>query len=524
MSKKKIRIISIAMGLAVVGVIVIQIYWISNAYGTLRQRLFREVNNRIENVVEKHEVLLTIELIEEIDSRGFSGISSLETQENEFSKVDSSQVVFRKSSVAIEEVTFEPNLEKILRLQAGDGKMGIPDSVTTQETQEFGETRRDSQVVDFQKLKSNSESHLFRLLRSFLTDYPNINKIKIEKELDSLVNIEMAGFNPRLNFQYEILDEPADTFDHFVSTGDHHNIFRKKLFPSSTTPHNLHILVNIIDPVKAVLSEMKLVLVASVVFMFIIIYSFVFTINSLVRQGKLSQMKSDFINNMTHELKTPITTISLATEALLDRNVEVAPEKVHNMSRLISKENDRLKSQVERVLQMERLDRNKIKLDQQEVSLNAFLEEILQNVSIQVESKQGTITWSLKAENDMVLIDELHIGNVIYNLIDNAIKYSVGRIEIFVNAYSYGDSIFVDIEDKGMGIPKDLQPRIFERFYRVPTGNLHDVKGFGLGLSYVKEMMNLHNGDVRVSSRVGKGSTFTLIFPTIKNSSTNDKL
>lgn len=521
MSKKKIRIISIAMGLSVVGVIIIQVYWISSAYGTLRERLFREIDSHIENVVEKHEVLLTFDLIEEIDSRGFKGISSFEKQKNVLANVDSSEVIFRKSSVEIEEVTFEPSLEKLLRLQAGDGKLPVSDSSSIGGENDPGAgVQRDSQIVDFQKLKSNSESHLFRLLRSFLTMYPNMDKIKMEKELDSLVNIEMAGFNPRLNFQYEILDEPADTFDQFISSGDHMNTCKKKLFPSSTTAHNLHILVKVIDPVKAVLNEMKLVLVSSVLFMFIIIYSFVFTINSLVRQGKLSQMKSDFINNMTHELKTPITTISLATEALLDRNVEMSPDKVHNMSRLISKENNRLKSQVERVLQMERLDRNRIKLDKEEVSLNEFLKEILQNVTIQVESKQGAISWSLKADKDLVSIDELHIGNVIYNLIDNAIKYSPGRIEIFVNAYSHGDNIFVDIEDKGLGIAKDLQPRIFERFYRVPTGNLHDVKGFGLGLSYVKEMMNLHHGDVRVTSRAGKGSTFTLIFPTIKKSTT----
>jgi len=230
-------------------------------------------------------------------------------------------------------------------------------------------------------------------------------------------------------------------------------------------------------------------------------------------------MKSDFINNMTHELKTPITTISLATEALLDKSIEMSPDKVHSMSKLISKENNRLKSQVERVLQMERLDRKKIKLDKEPVGLNEFLKEILQNVTIQVESKGGQITWSLNAQPDEVCIDELHVGNIIYNLIDNAIKYSNERIEIFVNTYTSKEMVFIDIDDKGIGIPKELQPRIFERFYRVPTGNLHDVKGFGLGLSYVKEMMNLHDGDVKVVSRVGKGSTFTLIFPITKNNS-----
>ena len=511
------------------GVILIQVYWITNSYATIRERFFKQIEANIEDVIEKHEVLLTFELIEDIDQRGFLGISSIQKQKNFQSKLDSSAVVFRKYSVDIEEVTFEPSTEKMVRMKSRDTKQALGDSsfMRQQSADALGlDVERDSQVVDLVALKENSEGHLFRLLRSFLTTTPSINKHKFERQLDSLINIEMSQINPKLNFKYEIVDQPADTIDQFVQAGkggfNAENSIKKRLFPSSTAPHNLHLLVSIVDPVKVVMSRMRLILISSVIFLLIIIYSFYYTLNSLVRQGKLSEMKSDFINNMTHELKTPITTISLATEALLDRNIEMSPDKVYNMSKLISKENERLKSQVERVLQMERLDRNKIKLDQEPIHLNDLLAHILENVRIQVESKNGNITWSLKADTDLVVIDELHVSNIIYNLIDNAIKYSTERLEIFVHSYSHGAFIYVDVEDKGIGISKEMQARVFERFYRVPTGNLHDVKGFGLGLSYVKEMMHLHGGDVKVISRPGKGSTFTLIFP-ILNEKQHDK-
>lgn len=531
MNKKRLRYITFSMVLALLGIIIIQGFWIKNAYSAIRERYFREIESKLDDVIDKHEVLLTLELIEDIDQRGFSGISNFEKQKKILANVDSSEVVFKKYTVDIEEVLFEPNTEKLVRMKAGDRKVSSTPTVDSASfNQDKGidkiELSKDSQMVDFRELKMDSEGQLFRLIRSFLTTYPKVNKLKVERQLDSLINIELASLNPDLNFRYEILDYPADTFNTFIGSSGKKNLagthIKKKLFPSSTNPHNMHLLVNIVDPMRVVFSQMKLILLMSSLFLVIIIYSFFYTLNSLVRQGKLSQMKSDFINNMTHELKTPITTISLATEALLDRSIEMSPEKVNSMSKLISKENNRLKSQVERVLQMERLDRKKIKLDQTQAKLNDFLEEILKSVTIQVESKGGQITWALKANPDHVSIDELHIGNVFYNLIDNAIKYSNERIEIFVNAYTIKDQLFVDIEDKGMGIPKELLPRVFERFYRVPKGNLHDVKGFGLGLSYVKEMMNLHKGDVTVVSRVGKGSTFTLVFPITKNTN-NEK-
>lgn len=520
MNKRKIWLLSVAMSLALIGLILIQIYWVSNAYSTIRERFFRDVSQKLDVVIEKHEVLQTLAVIDEIDARGFIGTSNFDSQRQILAKSDSSEVIFKRYDINIEEVIFENSPQGRVRRQLESGIAGDRDT-TRQGIIRGGIPTTDSTEVDFSRLRQNRDSKLFRLIRAFLQTYHTGDNTVSERRLDSLLSLEMKEISPNLNFRYEVIEEENDSIDSLYADGFRQmpgsNVIRKRLFPSSLVPHHTEMVIEVIDPARLILSKMKVILISSTLFIIIIIYSFIYTLNSLIRQGKLSEMKSDFINNMTHELKTPITTISLASEALLDRQVDMSPEKVNKLSKLISKENNRLKSQVERVLQMERLDRKKISLEMQELQLNEFLEDILNSLSIQVESKNGTIDWDLKADKDTIVGDPLHISNIFYNIVDNAIKYSTEKLDIDISSYRQGNKIFVDISDKGIGMNKEVLSRIFERFYRVPTGNLHDVKGFGLGLSYVKEMMQLHRGDVDVVSKLGKGSTFTLVFPLVKN-------
>ncbi|MBI3143102.1 MAG: HAMP domain-containing histidine kinase [Bacteroidetes bacterium] len=522
MNKRKLTAITVAMAIALIGIVSIQVYWVNNAYATIKERFFYELDNRLDKVIDRCGVLLTLHLINDIDKKGFAGMSNFESKEKVLSNIDSTEIMFKRYTVDIEEVLFEPSTEKQIRRSGKDQADGAgADSSQTGLSMnghlESSTIAKDSQAVNFSELRRNEQGQLFRFISSFIHSPANNDPLLLQRIIDSLLNIEVAGMSPPLNFRYEILDGPADTFDTFLpgtGTGDPDGShILKKIFPHAVSPNQMHLLVRVVDPLRAVLKKMRLVLITSVIFLIIIVYSFFYTLSSLVRQDLLNQMKSDFINNMTHELKTPITTIALATEALLDPNVEISPQNVHNMSKLIAKESNRLKQQVERVLQMDRMDRHKIDLRLEPMPLNDFLNEIIENVRIQVETKGGKLTSLLHANPDKVCIDALHIGNVIYNLIDNAIKYSTGPPEIFIHSYNGTDQVLVDVEDKGIGIPKELQPRIFERFYRVPTGNLHNVKGFGLGLAYVKEMMVQHQGDIKVISRVGKGSTFTLIFP-----------
>jgi two-component system phosphate regulon sensor histidine kinase PhoR len=252
---------------------------------------------------------------------------------------------------------------------------------------------------------------------------------------------------------------------------------------------------------------------SSLLFILIIMISFLWMIRSFLEQKKLSEMKTDFINNMTHEFKTPIATISLASEALKDADVHKSASRLERLATVISDENKRLEAQVERVLQMARLERGEFKLSREPVDLHATIEHAVENVSLLLAEKGGQLQTSLEATQPVLQADKVHLTNIIYNLLDNAIKYSDGQVDVRVRTFNDNGRLMVEIDDKGIGMTQEQQKRVFEKFYRVPTGNVHNVKGFGLGLSYVKTMSEAHGGSVSVCSTPGKGSTFTVVLP-----------
>jgi two-component system phosphate regulon sensor histidine kinase PhoR len=232
----------------------------------------------------------------------------------------------------------------------------------------------------------------------------------------------------------------------------------------------------------------------------------------MFKQKKLAEIKNDFINNMTHEFKTPISTISLAVEVMKDGDVKKDSGKINRYLNIIQDENRRLGTQVEKVLQMALLDKGEVKLRLDSVDIHGTIEQVLTNLSVQIEQKNGIVNLKLKADKSEIVADEVHLTNIIYNLLDNANKYSPENSEITICTKNLANSLKISISDNGIGMTKDQMARIFERFYRVPTGNLHDVKGFGLGLSYVKKMVELHNGQIFVESKLGEGSKFEIIF------------
>ncbi|RMG88319.1 MAG: sensor histidine kinase [Bacteroidetes bacterium] len=248
-------------------------------------------------------------------------------------------------------------------------------------------------------------------------------------------------------------------------------------------------------------------------FILITLLAFGYTIRTIVRQKKLSEMKNDFINNMTHEFKTPIATISLATDSIANPMILNHPDKVRRFTEIIKQENKRMNNQVEKVLQMAQIDRRDFNLKWSDINMHEVIEQALENIRLQVERKGGTAIADLKADNPVIRGDLTHISNIINNLLDNANKYSPENPEISVHTRNVTGGLEVIVKDKGMGMTKEAKKHIFDKFYRVHTGNLHDIKGFGLGLSYVKAMMTAHNGRVEVQSEPGKGSSFILTFP-----------
>lgn len=264
---------------------------------------------------------------------------------------------------------------------------------------------------------------------------------------------------------------------------------------------------------NAIWSELWINFAASLFFAMIILSSFFYTIYVIQRQKQLSEMKTDFINNMTHEFKTPIATISLATDSIMNPKISGQPDKVSRFANIIKQENKRMNMQVEKVLQMAKLDKNEIKLKLTAVNLHQLAENAAEYIELQVEPRGGTVTTELHAEPPVVQGDQTHLSNVINNLLDNANKYSPDSPVITISSRSSRKGVSLTISDQGLGMSNEARKHIFDRFYRVHTGDRHDVKGFGLGLSYVKTIVEAHNGSISVKSELGKGSSFTITLP-----------
>ncbi len=254
-------------------------------------------------------------------------------------------------------------------------------------------------------------------------------------------------------------------------------------------------------------------ILGSLLFTAIILFCFAYTIHVILKQKKLSEMRTDFINNMTHEFKTPIATINLAADSISSPMVVDQPKKVSRFANIIKQENRRMLSQVEKVLQMALLDKKDFKLRKTEINLHDVILQAIENANLQVEKKGGVVTAELRATKPNIMADQTHISNIIHNLLDNANKYSPEKPEIDISTENTPKGVKVTIRDKGIGMTKDQLKHIFDKFYRVHTGNLHDVKGFGLGLSYVKAVMNAHRGEIKVLSELGEGSSFILDLP-----------
>jgi len=262
---------------------------------------------------------------------------------------------------------------------------------------------------------------------------------------------------------------------------------------------------------------MGIMLLISATLMLVIIFSFFYTIITIIKQKKLSEMKNDFINNMTHEFKTPISTISLVCEALNDKDIIKTEDFSSNYINIIRDENRRLGILSERILQTALLEKGQLKLKFELVNLNEIILNVINNIRLQVEKKGGFINTHFDNENTFLTADKEHITNVFNNLLDNANKYSPEKPIIKVEIQKNESYISVSIEDNGIGISKANQKKIFDHLYRVPTGNIHNIKGFGLGLAYVKMIVEKHNGKVFVESELKKGSKFTVIIPNNKN-------
>ena len=286
-----------------------------------------------------------------------------------------------------------------------------------------------------------------------------------------------------------------------------------QLFPDNLIRQDMNLAVVFPDRNNYVLGSMTGILSSSLVFSLIILATFAFSLYFILNQKKMSEMKNDFINNMTHEFKTPIATISLAADTIVNPKIINDEYKIRQFVGMIKKENSRMNKKVETILQIASLDNREIEFRFEDVSLNHIIAKAVDSMEILVTERGGTIKAKLEAGNPYVYGDADHLYNLVNNLLDNAIKYSPEKPEVTITTSNNGSGVVVVVEDKGIGMSKSVQNKIFERFYRQTTGNVHNVKGFGLGLNYVCSIVDAHRGTITVASEPGNGSRFEVYIP-----------
>lgn len=335
--------------------------------------------------------------------------------------------------------------------------------------------------------------------------------------LDTLLRNELNNMGIQVPFQYAVEDKGLIVLAS-PSKKINNDSYKIRLFPADSFQNNQFLHVSFPQKDNYIFKNLLWVFAISTLLILLVGGIFYYSANSLISERRLAKVKNDFINNMTHELKTPVSSISLALEVIQDKEVVKTEEKTSRYLSIIKEENQRLALQIEKVLQMAKLEENQIQLVFESVNINEVIREVLKNMEVHLEHKLLQLNLYLEAKDAIVTADKVHLTNVFYNLLDNALKYSKDHLTLEIRTSNpTKNEVTIQIIDDGIGVDSTEIDRVFEKFYRVPTGDLHDVKGFGLGLSYVKNMVRLHKGTVQLKSKLNVGSTFTITLPIEKS-------
>jgi len=373
---------------------------------------------------------------------------------------------------------------------------------------------------NFSRSKTILDQAVFRWLRE--KDQKEISERVNFSELNSIIEKYLLSNGIDLPFYYSIVDKfgneiyRCDKEIHELHRSHGRNFYTQKLFPSESATREAFLEVTFPTKKNYILSSMGL-LYPSIALVLLILLTFIVALIVIFKQKQLNNIKNDFVNNMTHELKTPISSISLASQMLQDPVVGKTPDTLKHISKVILDETTRLSRMVEEVLKLSVFESEKATYKMREMFVNELISHTSEIFSLKVASKGGKMTTVLKATDDLILADEVHFTNVIHNLMDNALKYSDKPLLLTLETWNEKDKLMISIEDNGIGIPREDLKRVFEKFYRVPTGNKHNVKGFGLGLAYVKRIITEHKGTIKVESELNIGTKFIIALPTLKS-------
>ncbi len=432
----------------------------------------------------------------------------------------------------LEETEADQYFNEVLRKESASKFATNANDITTAETQ---------MNISAKHNKKNSIENTTKMLRERLKEHfshrkaildeitlrwirdastkPILERIDVNMIEVFLAN-ELENNGLKLRFLLSITDKDGNVIydqNSDETAEEDATIFTQQLFPSenSSNPYFLSIWF---PDYSRYISRSLLMLYPAILLTGILIVTFLLVIIIFSREKRLAEIKTDFVNNMTHELKTPISTISLAAQMLKDEGIGKTPHMLKHVSKVIKDETQRLSFQVEKVLQVAMFEKEQTSLHLKEMDINEIIRGCVANFSLKVENTGGKIIVHLDARNSWAMVDSIHFTNVIYNLMENAVKYSKsGKLILTIDTWNEKGWLFVSIEDNGIGIKQNDLKRIFEKFYRVPTGNVHNVKGFGLGLAYVKKIITDHKGKIYAESEYGEGTKFIIRIPTLKD-------
>ncbi len=521
MSKRIFVLLVLLMSLSLIGIIFVQAYYIKDSVRNEKDRFTFNVKKTlsyVSNAIEKKEL-----------DDYFEEYQNLPKEKKTDSAAVSKLFIYQQDNNTKDMLVYKSGiLEENYKLTSSLFDMGL-DSVTVKNILGNSSLKvfknEDFKDKDLDKNKNPAfiNSSLFEASRNYFDKsykaYAKtipIYKRVSEKQISELLTRKLKEDNIDIDYEFAIYSNGLATKVH--SDGFENNAestFSIPVFYDENNQSNYKLLVNFPDDNKFILSSIIGMILLSIIFTLIIIIAYSSALYQLVKQRKISEIKTDFINNMTHEFKTPIATINLALDAIRNPKIIDDKEKVVRYLGMIKEENKRMHAQVENVLRISKLEKNELNISKDRVRLHDLIEEAITHVELIVEDRQGFIKTFLDADKSSVLANETHFTNVIVNILDNAIKYSPNAPKIEVYTENVGTNILLKIKDHGSGMSKAAQKKVFDKFYREHTGNIHNVKGHGLGLAYVKRIVEDHQGHIKVESEKDKGSTFIIKLPLI---------
>jgi two-component system phosphate regulon sensor histidine kinase PhoR len=542
LGENTVKPIIIIMSVALVGLIGIQLYWINSAVKLREQRFENAVNEALGGVVYQYDKLKTADRLAmqmDFDMRR-RHIQMQRDSINRAIGTTQSGTGVMLQEFPMEDVTkraYDPDLQidvyeeflvdsggqMVKRSRQRQFRTPVMPPRPPQDVEQpeqmvrVTDSMNHAQLVNLQWLEQRAE-----MVNEIFEELVTVDLIDQEQEmdpriLDSLLRQQLIDRGISADYVFGIFDpfmtpihvDSTEAYWDGILTSEH----RVNLTPGNVFTPPIFLSVFFPDQSNYLLRTMWLLLALSGALILIIIFSFSFTVSTIYRQKQLSEIKNDFINNMTHELKTPISTISLACQALSDPDIKGRAGIVDNYIRVIGDENKRLAMVVENVLRTAVMDKGELKLKIVQMDMHEVITHVAHTMQLQVQQRGGEVVLQLEASDAMVEADQVHLTNVVFNLIDNALKYTEQVPRITVGTRNGDNGVVLFVEDNGIGISKENQKRIFEKLFRVPTGNIHNVKGFGLGLSYVQAIVEKHNGWITVKSELGKGSRFEILIP-----------